>query len=119
MCSWERFCIFAREPERRTVGSDAQVSVHGTRYQVDEELVGQAVVLWWGLFDDELFVERGGQKYGPYRPVGGPIPLIAIERFGKPRRSGGPSGSKPSPSPWRSRRTCLSSRFGIPIPLMS
>jgi hypothetical protein len=45
MCTWERFCTFAREPERRSVGADAQVSVHGTRYQVEEELVGQAVVL--------------------------------------------------------------------------
>jgi hypothetical protein len=83
MCSWERFCAFAREPERRTVGPDAQVSVHGTRYQVDEELVGQAVVLWWGLFDDELFVEHGGQKYGPYRPVGGPIPFDRYRAFRK------------------------------------
>jgi hypothetical protein len=83
MCSWERFCTFARAPERRTVGPDAQVSVHGTRYQVDEELVGQAVVLWWGLFDDELFVEREGRKYGPYRPVGGPIPFDRYRAFRK------------------------------------
>ncbi len=83
MCSWERFCTFAREPERRTVGPDAQVSVHGTRYQVDEELVGQAIVLWWGLFDDELFVEHGGQKYGPYHPVGGPIPFDRYRAFRK------------------------------------
>ncbi len=29
MCSWERFCAFAREPERRTVASDARVSIDG------------------------------------------------------------------------------------------
>jgi hypothetical protein len=83
MCSWERFCTFAREPERRTVGPDAQVSVHGTRYQVEEELVGQEVILWWGLFDDELFVEREGRKYGPYHPVGGPIPFDRYRAFRK------------------------------------
>jgi hypothetical protein len=85
MCSWERFCAFAREPERRTVGPDAQVSVHGTRYQVDEELMGQAVVLWWGLFDNELFVEHERRKYGLYGRSAGPFPSIGI----------GPSGSKP------------------------
>jgi hypothetical protein len=83
MCTWERFYIFAREPERRTVGADAQVSVHGIRYQVEEELVGQAVVLWWGLLDDGLFVEREGQKYGPNRPVGGPISLDRYRAFRK------------------------------------
>jgi len=29
MCSWERFCTFAREPEQRKVAVDAQVSVAG------------------------------------------------------------------------------------------
>jgi hypothetical protein len=29
MCSWERFCTFAREPERRKVGIDARISVEG------------------------------------------------------------------------------------------
>ena len=35
MCTWERFCAFAREPERRRVGGDAHVSVQGVRYEVD------------------------------------------------------------------------------------
>jgi hypothetical protein len=29
MCSWERFCTFAREPERRKVGSDARITAAG------------------------------------------------------------------------------------------
>ena len=33
MCSWERFCAFAREPERRTVAGDATVSVEGASYR--------------------------------------------------------------------------------------
>ena len=36
---------------------------------------GEEVLLWWGLFDQELFVEFADKRYGPYRPVGGPIPL--------------------------------------------
>lgn len=75
MCAWDRFCAFAREPERRTVGSDARISVQGTRYELDGDLAGETVLLWWGLFDHELFVEHGEKRYGPYRPVGGPIPL--------------------------------------------
>lgn len=75
MCSWERYCAFAREPERRKVGSDARVSVHGTYYEVDNNLAGEEVLLWWGLFDHELFVEWNDKRFGPYRAVGGPIPL--------------------------------------------
>src|SRR2546430_15366222 len=37
MCSWERFCAFAREPETRKVAVDAQVSVSGVRYEVDPD----------------------------------------------------------------------------------
>ena len=84
MCSWERFCAFAREPERRTVGSDAHISIQGVRYEVDSELAGEEVVLWWGLFDHELFVEWRDKRFGPYRPSGGPIPL---HRYRKRRKS--------------------------------
>ena len=83
MCSWERFCTFAREPERRKVGIDARLAVDGVLYQVDPELAGETVVLWWGLFDEQLFVELGEQRYGPYHPVGGPIPLHRFRRFKK------------------------------------
>ena len=75
MCSWERFCAFAREPERRKVGGDARIAVQGASYEVDADLAGEEVILWWGLFDYELFVEFGDKRYGPYRPAGGPIPL--------------------------------------------
>lgn len=75
MCSWERFCAFAREPERRKVAADARVSIDGAFYEVDGDLAGEEVLLWWGLFDHELFVEWQDKRYGPYRPEGGPIPL--------------------------------------------
>jgi len=83
MCSWERFCTFAREPERRKVAIDARVTVDGTPYEVDSDLAGEDVVLWWGLFDQELFVEHGEKRFGPYLPVGGPIPFNRYRTFKK------------------------------------
>ena len=41
------------------------------------------MILWWGLFDQELSVEHGDRRYGPYAPVGGPIPLHRYRRFKK------------------------------------
>jgi hypothetical protein len=57
ICNWERFCTFAREPERGKVCIDARVSVAGVYYEVDPDLAGETVVLWWGLFDNEPYVE--------------------------------------------------------------
>lgn len=85
MCSWERFCTFAREPQRRKVGGDARVSVLGVAYEVDPDLAGETVILWWGLFDNELYVERDEQRYGPFYPVDGPIPLHRYRKFKKSR----------------------------------
>ena len=84
MCAWERFCAFAREPERRLVGIDCRLTVAGVTYEVDAELAGETVVVWWGLFDQELWVEHGEERLGPFRPVGGPIPL---HRYRKHRKS--------------------------------
>jgi hypothetical protein len=83
MCSWDRFCTFAREPEQRQVGGDARISTDGVSYQLDPELAGETVVLWWGVFDSELYVEHGEQRYGPFLPVDGPIPLNRYRRFKK------------------------------------
>lgn len=85
MCSWKRFCTFAREPERRKVGIDARISVEGVFYEVEPDLAGETVVLWWGLFDNELYVEHGERRYGPYLPVGSPIPLNRYRSFKKTR----------------------------------
>lgn len=83
MCSWDTYCSFAREPERKTVDSNARVKVDGSEYEVAADLAGQAVILWWGLFDNELFVEHDGKKYGPYSQVSGPIPLHKYRKFKK------------------------------------
>jgi hypothetical protein len=63
------------------VGVDARLSVEGTQYEVDPELAGETVMLWWGLFDSELYVEHREKRYGPYHPVRGPIPLHRYRRF--------------------------------------
>jgi hypothetical protein len=81
MCTWEQFCRFAREPERRKVGVDARISVGGTAYQVEPDMAGESVILLWGLFDDEMYVEFDGEKFGPYHPVSGPIPLHRYRAF--------------------------------------
>lgn len=81
MCAWEQFCRFAREPERRKVGIDARVSVEGTTYEVESDLAGETVLLLWGLFDSELYVEYEGTRTGPYYPVSGPIPLNRYRTF--------------------------------------
>ncbi|WP_036254333.1 IS481 family transposase [Methylobacter sp. BBA5.1] len=86
MCSWDRFCTFAREPERRKVGGDARVSIDGISYEVDPDLAGETVVLWWGLFDSELYVEFGDKRYGPYASVNGPIPLGRYRSFKKTKQ---------------------------------
>jgi hypothetical protein len=85
MCAWEQFCRFAREPERRKVDIDARVSVGGTAYEVDPNLAGETVLLLWGLFDNDLYVEYGGERTGPYYPVSGPIPLNRYRSFKRTR----------------------------------
>jgi hypothetical protein len=81
MCTWEQFCRFAREPERRKVGVDARVTVDGTAFEVEPDMAGEFVVLLWGLFDNELYAEFGGERFGPYYPVSGPIPLHRYRAF--------------------------------------
>ena len=83
MCSWERFCTFAREPEKRKVGIDARITVEGVAYEVEPDLAGEKVILWWGLFDSELYVEHQETRYGPYAPIGKPIPLHSYRSFKK------------------------------------
>ena len=83
MCSWERFCTFAREPEKRKVGIDARITVDGVAYEVEPDLAGERVILWWGLFDSELYIEHQETRYGPYAPIGKPIPLHSYRSFKK------------------------------------
>jgi hypothetical protein len=59
------------------------VSVAGVNYEVDPDLAGETVILWWGIYDNELYVEHGDKRFGPYAPVGGPIPLYRYRTFKK------------------------------------
>ena len=59
------------------------MSVAGVNYEVDPDLAGETVILWWGIFDNELYVEHGDKRFGPYAPVGGPIPLYRYRTFKK------------------------------------
>jgi hypothetical protein len=61
------------------------VSTGNAQYEVDADLAGEEVLLWWGLFDHELFVEHGEKRFGPYAPVGGPIPLHHYRTYKKTR----------------------------------
>jgi hypothetical protein len=81
MCTWEQFCRFAREPERRKVGVDARIAIGGAAYELEPDMAGETVILLWGLFDDEMYVEFDGEKFGPYHPVSGPIPLHRYRAF--------------------------------------
>lgn len=104
MCAWEQFCRFAREPERRKVGIDARVTVDGTAYEVEPRLAGETVLLLWGLFDNELYVEYEEERLGPYHPVAGPIPLHRYRSFKRSKED-----------ERRDRIRALADQIGVPI----
>jgi len=85
MCSWDRFCQMAREPDERQVAADACITLDGVRYQMTDEMAGEKVIVLYGLFDHELYVEFQGQTHGPFYPAAGPIPLHSYRGFKKTR----------------------------------
>jgi transposase-like protein len=108
MCTWEQFCRFAREPESRKVGVDARITLGGTVYEVEPDMAGEFVVLLWGLFDDQMVVEFDGEKFGPYYPISGPIPLHRYRTFKR-----GKSGERAD------RIRALADQLGLPISALS
>jgi hypothetical protein len=85
MCGWERFCTFARYPEKRKTDVNGCVNVNCIRYQLSTDMAGREVTLLWGVFDAELHVECDGEKHGPFYPSEeGPIPL---DSYRKPKKS--------------------------------
>lgn len=86
MCTWEKFCQLVREPQKRTVGSDACVSIDGVKFQLTSEMAGCEVTLLFGLLDNELNVEFNGTKEGPFYPNNGPIPLHTFKKHKKSTR---------------------------------
>ena len=51
-------------------------------------MAGETVTLWWGLFDHELYVEHADQRFGPFGPIDGPIPLHRYRSFRKSAADG-------------------------------
>ena len=43
------------------------------------------MTLWWGLFDQDLYVEFEGKRFGPYQPSRGAIPLYRYRKYQKSR----------------------------------
>jgi hypothetical protein len=43
------------------------------------------VTLWWGLFDQDLYIEFDGKRYGPYQPSRGAVPLYRYRKYQKSR----------------------------------
>ncbi|MBZ4138528.1 IS481 family transposase, partial [Escherichia fergusonii] len=39
--------------------------------------------LLWGLFDQELFVEHEGKRFGPFQPSRGAVPLFRYRKYQK------------------------------------
>lgn len=107
-CVPEQFCRFAREPERRKVGIDARVTVNGTAFEVEPDMAGEFVVLLWGLFDNELYAKFNGERFGPYYPVSGPIPLHRYRAFKR--------GKVDERS---DRIRSLANQLGLPIPMLA
>lgn len=74
VCSWETYAMFAREPEIRTVSKDRRVTIERQSYLVTEELIGERVEVWRGVFDSAIYVkDKAGTTHGPYEPESGPI----------------------------------------------
>lgn len=61
--------------------------MEGTAYEVESDLAGETVILLWGLFDNELYVEFEDERTGPYYPISGPIPLNRYRAFRQGRIS--------------------------------
>jgi hypothetical protein len=101
-CDWERFCTFAREPERRKVGIDARVSVEGGAYAVSPELAGETVVLWWGIFDHELYMNTMNGDTVPIIPSVVPSHYIGIDASKRQRLRNEQSASRP----WQVSSSC-------------
>jgi len=80
ICTWERYCCFAREPEKRKVSSDACIQIGGIPYQLTSEMAGQEVTLLLGLFDNELYVDFENKKEGPFYPS---KTVISFDQFKK------------------------------------
>ena len=54
-------------------------------YEVEAELAGETVTLLWCPFDQELFFEHEGRRFGPFPPSGGAVPLYRYRKYQRSR----------------------------------
>ena len=109
MCSWERFCAFAREPERRKVGSDAHLSIEGVRYEVDAELAGEEVFCGGGCSITNSTSNGATSVSDPIGRRTGQSLCTVTASARSPRARSGPRRSPPwrHSSPSRDRRRAV------------
>jgi hypothetical protein len=87
MCSWETYVTFAREPEYRTVDEHARITLDHQVYRVTDELMGERVEVWKGVFDTGIYLQdKGGTIHGPYEPESGPLSFGSYRRWRKTER---------------------------------
>lgn len=53
----------------RAQSGEATPVLQGAQYEVDSDLAGEEALLWWGLFEHELFAELNEKTlWTPYQP---------------------------------------------------
>ncbi len=92
MCSRERFCTFAREPESRKVGPDARVSTGHVLYEVDPDLAGERVILWWGISIPPCMSNTARNAMVLTIPSVVPLSWAVTAALRNPKRSSAPIG---------------------------
>ena len=101
MCSWERFCTFAREPERRKVGVDARVSLDGDPLRGRSgpgRRGGHALV---GPVRQRALCRARRAALRSLRAGRRPDPPASLPLASRrPRPSNAPSASRPWPNNW-------------------
>lgn len=107
MCAWERFCAFAREPERRRVGIDARVQVDGISYEVESSLAGETVTLWWGCSTTSCSSSMPTSGSGRSDPSTGRSRCTATAASASPRRMAASTASRC----WRASSACRARRW--------
>lgn len=69
------------------MGVDARVTIDDTAWEVEPDMAGETVILLWGLFDEEMYVEFTG---GPYYRYRGLCHYTVTGRSGAVKRLNGP-----------------------------
>lgn len=69
ICSPEQYALLLREPEDRSVKSDATIQINGIHYQLPAQFAGEEVTVLLSTDSDHIDIEHRGHEYGPFLPV--------------------------------------------------